>query len=102
MGVPPSSSVAVAVHVRVPSALMLVGGVICTDVTVGLVFSTSILILWLFNFYSICLFLLSVLSIFAFLESVFGYCFACKVFKVLIAMGLIPETICERCAVYEY
>ncbi len=70
--------------------------------TIGLVFSTSILILWLFNFYSICLFLLSVLSIFAFLESVFGYCFACKVFKVLIAMGLIPETICERCAVYEY
>ncbi|KAA1283686.1 MAG: DUF4395 domain-containing protein [SAR202 cluster bacterium] len=70
--------------------------------SIGLVFSTSIFILWLTNFHSISIFLLSVLSIFAFLESVLGYCFACKVFKVLISVGIVPETVCERCAVYEY
>lgn len=70
--------------------------------SIGLIFSTSTLILWLFNFHSVGIFLLSILSIFAFLESVLGYCFACKVFKILISVGLIPEEVCERCAVYEY
>ena len=70
--------------------------------SIGLIFSTSIFILWLINFHSVCIFLLSILSIFAFLESVLGYCFACKVFKILISVGLIPEEVCERCAVYEY
>lgn len=70
--------------------------------SIGLIFSTSTFILWLINFNSVCIFLLSILSIFAFLESVLGYCFACKVFKILISVGLIPEEVCERCAVYEY
>ena len=70
--------------------------------SIGLIFSTSTFILWLINFHSVCIFLLSILSIFAFLESVLGYCFACKVFKILISVGLIPEEVCERCAVYEY
>ena len=70
--------------------------------SIGLIFSTSIFILWLINFHSVCIFLLSILSIFAFLESALGYCFACKVFKILISVGLIPEEVCERCAVYEY
>ena len=70
--------------------------------SIGLIFSTFIFIFWLANLHYICILLLAVLSIFAFLESVFGYCFACKVFKILIAVGLIPEPICERCAVYEY
>ena len=70
--------------------------------SIGLIFSTSIFILWLINLHSVCIFLLSILSIFAFLESVLGYCFACKVFKILISVGLIPEEVCERCAVYEY
>ena len=70
--------------------------------SIGLIFSTLIFIFWLINFHIICIVLLSVLSVFAFLESVLGYCFACKVFKVLISVGLIPEDVCERCAVYEY
>ena len=70
--------------------------------SIGLIFSTSIFILWLINFHVVSIFLLSILSIFAFLESVLGYCFACKVFKILISVGLIPEEVCERCAVYEY
>ena len=70
--------------------------------SIGLIFSISTFILWLINFNSVCIFLLSILSIFAFLESALGYCFACKVFKILISVGLIPEEVCERCAVYEY
>jgi len=70
--------------------------------SIGLIFSTLIFIFWLINFHIICIVLLSVLSVFAFLESVLGYCFACKVFQVLISVGLIPEDVCERCAVYEY
>jgi Domain of unknown function (DUF4395) len=31
------------------------------------------------------------------LESVFAYCLGCKVFAVLIRLGVIPEEICERC-----
>ena len=70
--------------------------------SVGLVFSTSILILWLVDLGTLSVVLLSILSLFAFLESVVGYCFGCKVFKVLISIGIVPQEICEQCAVYEY
>jgi hypothetical protein len=33
----------------------------------------------------------------AFLESVFAYCVGCKVFAALMRVGVIPETVCERC-----
>jgi len=32
------------------------------------------------------------------LESIFGYCLGCKVFGVLIAVGLVPEAVCAECA----
>lgn len=70
--------------------------------SIGLIFSTLIFIFWFYGHYYICIFLLAMLSIFAFLESALGYCFACKVFKFLISLGIVPEKICERCAVYEY
>jgi hypothetical protein len=31
------------------------------------------------------------------LESVFALCLGCKIFAVLIRLGVIPEEICERC-----
>ncbi|MGH9118228.1 MAG: DUF4395 domain-containing protein [Acidimicrobiales bacterium] len=31
------------------------------------------------------------------LESVFGYCLGCKVFAVLMRIGVIPAEVCERC-----
>ena len=33
----------------------------------------------------------------AFLESVFGFCLGCKVFAVLMRVGVIPQEVCERC-----
>jgi hypothetical protein len=32
------------------------------------------------------------------LESIFGYCVGCKVFGLLMAAGLVPETVCAECA----
>jgi len=38
------------------------------------------------------------LIIAATLESVFGYCLGCAIFSKLMALGVIPESICEECA----
>jgi hypothetical protein len=32
------------------------------------------------------------------LESIFGYCVGCKIFGVLMRVGVIPERVCEECA----
>jgi hypothetical protein len=32
------------------------------------------------------------------LESIFGYCLGCKVFGLLMGLGVIPETVCAECA----
>ncbi len=40
---------------------------------------------------------LGVLVFFATLESVFGLCVGCKVFALLMRVGVIPEAVCESC-----
>jgi len=40
---------------------------------------------------------LGVLAFFAFLESAFGLCVGCRVFAVLMKVGVIPEAVCEEC-----
>jgi Na+/H+-translocating membrane pyrophosphatase len=42
--------------------------------------------------------LLGALAIAATLESVFAFCLGCKIFALLMRVGLIPEDVCERCA----
>ena len=32
------------------------------------------------------------------LESIFGYCLGCKMFALLVRVGVIPETVCAECA----
>jgi Domain of unknown function (DUF4395) len=41
--------------------------------------------------------LLGVLIVAATLESVFALCIGCRVFAVLMRIGVIPATVCERC-----
>lgn len=41
--------------------------------------------------------LVAMITIAATLESVFGLCLGCKVFAVLMRVGVIPESVCERC-----
>ena len=31
------------------------------------------------------------------LESVFGFCIGCRVFALLMRLGVVPEEVCERC-----
>jgi hypothetical protein len=32
------------------------------------------------------------------LESIFGYCIGCKIFRLLMRAGLVPEAMCADCA----
>ncbi len=42
--------------------------------------------------------LLGMIALFATLESGFGFCVGCKIFGVLMKMGMIPEDVCAECA----
>lgn len=42
--------------------------------------------------------LVGVMAVFATLESGFGFCVGCKIFGLLMKMGIIPETVCAECA----
>ncbi|HEX2701235.1 MAG TPA: DUF4395 domain-containing protein [Acidimicrobiales bacterium] len=42
--------------------------------------------------------LLGLMVVFASLETALGLCVGCKVFAALMRAGMIPETVCERCA----
>jgi hypothetical protein len=41
--------------------------------------------------------LVGMIVVAALLESVFALCLGCKIFAVLILLGVVPEEICERC-----
>jgi hypothetical protein len=41
--------------------------------------------------------LLGLVVVAATLESVFAFCIGCKIFAVLMRVGVIPEEICEEC-----
>jgi len=41
---------------------------------------------------------LGLLATAAFLEAAFALCLGCKVFALLMRVGVIPESVCERCA----
>jgi Domain of unknown function (DUF4395) len=40
---------------------------------------------------------LALLASAAFLESAFGFCLGCKVFALLMRMGVVPDSVCESC-----
>lgn len=42
--------------------------------------------------------LVGMIAVFATLESGFGFCIGCKIFGVLMKMGLVPEEVCAECA----
>ena len=41
--------------------------------------------------------LVAMITVAATLESVFALCLGCKIFAVLMRLGVIPESVCERC-----
>ena len=64
---------------------------------IGLLISAAAAVLIITGNQSPAILLMIVLLIFALLESTIGFCMGCKVFSLLMKVGLIPEEICERC-----
>ena len=69
---------------------------------IGLIFSLSTAITFLINLNSISIILISTLILFAALEAFIGFCAGCKVFKLLMNIGLIPNDVCEKCSNYQF
>jgi len=66
---------------------------------IGVVFSTTALVLAFgFGLTTAAWVVVGLLACAAFLESVLGICLGCKVFSLLMRVGIIPESVCEECA----
>ena len=63
----------------------------------GVAFSVSALVLTALGYWGAAQIVLGLLSGAAFLESVFAICLGCKVFAFLMAVGVVPAEVCERC-----
>jgi hypothetical protein len=65
----------------------------------GVAFTVPAAILWLgFGLELPALILIALLAVAAILESVFAICLGCRVFDVLMRVGIIPTSVCEACA----
>ena len=64
---------------------------------IGLVFSSAALILSLLGTEGWSMVAIGLLLTAATLESVFGLCLGCKMFGLLMKLGLVPDEVCERC-----
>jgi hypothetical protein len=66
---------------------------------IGVTFSSAAVVLWFgFGAEGVTWGVLGVLCAGAVLESAFGLCLGCKVFTVLMRLGLVPDTVCAACA----
>ena len=66
---------------------------------IGALFSVPAAVLWLgFGLHSASLVVVGLLAVPASAEAVFGYCVGCKMFSLLMRIGLIPESVCPECA----
>ena len=66
---------------------------------IGVVFSSAAVVLWFgFGAHGGRVVVVGVLAVAALLESAFGICLGCRVFAVLMRVGLIPDEVCAACA----
>lgn len=63
----------------------------------GVAFSGTALVLTGLGYWGAGQIVLSLLVAAALLESALGLCLGCKVFAVLMKVGVVPEEVCERC-----
>ncbi len=63
----------------------------------GVAFSVTALVLTGLGYWTAAEVMLGLLASAALLESAFGLCLGCKVFAVLMRVGVVPEEVCERC-----
>jgi hypothetical protein len=65
----------------------------------GAVFTVGATLLWfVFGLEIPALVLVGLVAVAATLESVFALCIGCRVFDVLMRLGIIPATVCEACS----
>jgi hypothetical protein len=64
---------------------------------IGVVFTTTALVLVLSAGSGPAKVVIALLSVAAFLEAAFGFCLGCKVFALLMKLGVIPASVCEEC-----
>jgi Domain of unknown function (DUF4395) len=64
---------------------------------IGTAFSVTALCLTLAGAWTAAQVVLALLGAAAFLEAVFAICLGCRAFALLMRIGVIPETVCERC-----
>ncbi len=63
----------------------------------GLAFSGTASVLWLAGATTASRVVVAMLLGAAFLEAAFALCLGCKVFALLMRVGVIPESVCEEC-----
>jgi hypothetical protein len=65
---------------------------------IGATLSVAALVTYLVTgSWTVPLLLVLMITLAATLESVFGLCLGCKIFAVLMRVGVIPASVCERC-----
>ena len=64
---------------------------------IGVVFSVTASVLWLLGETGAARIVVALLAGAAFLEAAFGFCLGCRIFAVLMKVGVIPESVCEEC-----
>lgn len=64
----------------------------------GAAMTTAALVAWLAGATGVVTALLVLLVLAATLESVLAFCLGCQVFAVLMRVGVVPQSVCERCA----
>jgi hypothetical protein len=64
---------------------------------IGVAFSLTAMVLTVLGYWGAAQIVLGLLAAAATLESALGLCLGCKVFALLMRVGLVPEEVCERC-----
>jgi hypothetical protein len=65
---------------------------------IGAAFTVTATLLWYAaGAHTAALVVVAVLAVFALLEAAFGLCVGCRVFYVLMRIGLVPPSVCEDC-----
>ena len=64
----------------------------------GAAMTTAGVVAWLAGADTLAVVLLVMLVVAATLESAFALCLGCKAFAVLMRLGVVPQSVCERCA----
>lgn len=64
---------------------------------IGVVFTVAASALWIAGAPVASRVVIAMLAGAAFLEAAFGFCLGCKIFALLMKVGIVPEAVCEEC-----